>query len=153
MTSAKRPKRVPGQVVACGWCGRSIELRTTGRIPKWCSEVCRHRAWEQRRAVASGRSAVEVVDRVITVEVEKPVQVVKHVEVPIAPKRGDWADLLVELAKQIDKGRVYDRDFPELAKGLKEVMTALGRREGWLHLMRRSRWHQPSSDRVFRLSD
>lgn len=32
----------------------------TGRRPKWCPDTCRHRAWEQRRAVASGRAAVEV---------------------------------------------------------------------------------------------
>ena len=136
MTSAKKPKRLPGQVIPCGWCGRPIEVRTTGRIPKWCSPMCRHRAWEQRRAATSGRCAVEVVYRVLEVKVETPVKVVEHVEVPLAPKRADWPDLLAELAKQIDNGRVYDRDFPDLAQTLNEVLTALGRREGWLRLLR-----------------
>lgn len=45
MTSAKRPRRIPGQTILCGWCGSPIAVRTTGRVPKWCSAVCRHRAW------------------------------------------------------------------------------------------------------------
>lgn len=129
MTSAKRPRRIPGQTIPCGWCGRPIEVRTTGRIPKWCSPVCRHRAWEQRRAMASGRAAVAVIDRVI--EVEKRVQVVKRVEVPMAPKRGEWPELLRDLAGQIDAGRVYDRDLRDVAEGLEKVLVAIGRRRHW----------------------
>ncbi len=53
MTSAKRPKRIPGQTILCGWCGKPFAVRTTGRIPKWCSPVCQHGAWEQR-TVQSG---------------------------------------------------------------------------------------------------
>lgn len=130
----KRPSRVPGQQTTCGWCGRPFPLLRTGRLPKWCSDTCRHRAWEQRRALASGRAAVEVVDRVI--EVERPVQVVKRVEVPVAPKPGDWPDLLRNLAGQIDAGRVYDRDLPQVAEGLEAVLVAIGRRRHWA---RRSR--------------
>jgi hypothetical protein len=51
----------------CGWCGGAIEIRARGRIPKWCSAACRQRAWEQSRAAASGRCAVEVVERVVRV--------------------------------------------------------------------------------------
>jgi hypothetical protein len=44
----------------------------------------------------SGCEAVKVVDRVF--EVEKPVQVIKRVEVPMAPRRGEWPELLRDLA-------------------------------------------------------
>ena len=122
---------------ACGWCGGSIAVRTTGRIPKWCSPVCRHRAWEQRRAAASGRAAVEVVDRVI--EVEKPIPVIERVEVPVAPKPRAWPGLLANLANQVDTGRVYDRDLAQLAASLDQVLQALNRRPGWVRLMSRPR--------------
>lgn len=60
-------RRVPGQQLACGWCGTAIEVKATGRLPKWCSETCRHRAWEQTRAAASGNDAVRVIDRPVLV--------------------------------------------------------------------------------------
>src|SRR4051794_33891290 len=53
----------------CAWCGGKIEPKTRGRIPKWCSAACRQRAWEQSRAAASGRAAIEVVERVVEVPV------------------------------------------------------------------------------------
>ena len=101
---------------ACGWCGASIELKARGRIPKWCSPSCRQRAWEQARAAASGRSAVQVVER----RVEVPV--------PMPPTRRDWPRLLDELAHQIDDGRVYDRDLDGLSSALTAVLDAVGRR-------------------------
>jgi hypothetical protein len=51
------------RVVTCGWCGATVPVPGRGRVPIWCSASCRHRAWEQRRAAASGLSAIEVVDR------------------------------------------------------------------------------------------
>src|SRR5450756_3037692 len=42
----KRTARRPGQTLACGWCGSSILVPARGRVPKWCSSSCRHRAWE-----------------------------------------------------------------------------------------------------------
>jgi hypothetical protein len=101
---------------ACGWCGTSIEPKSRGRIPKWCSASCRQRAWEQARAAASGRSAVQVVER----RVEVPV--------PMLPTRRDWPRLLDELAHQIDDGRVYDRDLDGLSAALTAVLDAVGRR-------------------------
>src|SRR6059058_5259020 len=87
----------------CGWCGGLITPGSRGPIPKWCSAACRHRAWEQARAAASGLSAVRVVER----RVEVPT--------PASPARRDWPALLQELGRQLDSGRVYDRDLPELA--------------------------------------
>src|SRR4051812_24525447 len=100
----------------CGWCGGPITPRSRGPIPKWCSAACRHPAWEQARAAASGLSAVRVVER----RVEVPT--------PVCPTRRDWPGLLHELARQLGSGRVYDRDLPELAVALNAVLEAFGRR-------------------------
>ncbi|MCU1482162.1 MAG: uncharacterized protein JWQ19_2948 [Subtercola sp.] len=102
----------------CGWCGRPITVKATGRLPKWCSSSCRQRAWEQARAAASGLSAVRVVER--RVEVAKPA----------AAGRKDWPRLLGELARQLDDGRIYDRDLLALSVGLNAVHGAFGRRIG-----------------------
>ncbi len=58
---------------------------------------------EQERAAASGRSAVEVVER--------------RVEVPTAIplNRRDWPHVLRELTTQLDNGRAYDRDLATLS--------------------------------------
>jgi hypothetical protein len=100
----------------CAWCGGPITPRSRGSIPKWCSATCRHRAWEQTRVIASRRSAVEVVER----RVEVPVLVI--------PTRRDWPPLLDELARQVDDGRVYDRDLLDLSDALGAVLEAYHRR-------------------------
>ena len=80
--------------------------------------TCRQRAWEQRRAAASGRAAIEVVERVI--------------QVPVAttrlPTHGEWATLLRELAVQLDAGRIYQRDCDDLGEALNAVVLAWTRR-------------------------
>ena len=101
---------------ACGWCGGPITPGRRGPIPKWCSAACRHRAWEQARAAASGLSAVELVERRI------------EVQVPLAPTRRDWTRLLGELASQLNDGRIYDRDLPALARALEPVLEGCRRR-------------------------
>jgi len=109
--------------MACGWCGSPILLPARGRIPKWCSSSCRHRAWELTRAAASGRAAVQVVDRVVTVVQEVPVATV--------PRGAVWPAALAQLASALDTGRVYDRDLAALAQALARVADALDRRPGW----------------------
>ena len=101
---------------ACGWCGGPITPGSRGPIPKWCSATCRHRAWEQARAAASGLSAAELVERRV------------EVQVPLVPTRRDWPGLLVELAGQLNDGRVYDRDLPALARALEPALEAYWRR-------------------------
>src|SRR5690348_5531665 len=98
---------------ACGWCGGPITPGRRGPIPKWCSATCRHRAWEQSRAAASGRAAVQVAER----RVEVPI--------PLAPTRRDWPRLLGELVSQLDDGRIYDRDLEQLQTALIQVVDAL----------------------------
>jgi len=123
----KRTPRRPGQTLACGWCGTPILLPARGRVPKWCSSSCRHRAWELTRAAASGHAAVHVVDRVV--EVDKPVPVVE--QVPVSPHGPAWPSALSDLVIELDKGRIYDRDLPALADALGQVLNALDRRPGW----------------------
>jgi hypothetical protein len=38
-----------------------------------------------------------------------------EIPTPIAPTRRDWGPLLIELARQLEDGRVYDRDLVALA--------------------------------------
>jgi hypothetical protein len=87
----------------CGWCGSPLTPGLRGPIPTWCSATCRDRAWEQRRAAASGHCAVQVVERLVPVPGA------------LLPTRRDWPGLLDELADQLNDGRVYDRDLPGLA--------------------------------------
>jgi hypothetical protein len=100
----------------CGWCKAPLKVKARGRIPKWCSATCRQRAWEQSRAAASGRSAIKVVER--------------HVEVPtlVPLTRNTWSGVLRELARQLDDGRIYDRDLHDLATALGTVLDAYRRR-------------------------
>jgi hypothetical protein len=110
-----RSPRRPGQTLACGWCGSPILLPARGRTPKWCSSSCRHRAWELTRAAASGRAAVQVVDRVV--EVDRLVTVVQEVPVATVPQGAAWPAALAPLATALDTGRVYDRDLPTPSPG------------------------------------
>jgi hypothetical protein len=109
-----RARRVAA--AACGWCCGPISLGRRGPIAKWCSATCRHRAWEQSRAAASGRSAVTVLERFV------------EIARPVAPTRLDWPGLLHELARQLDDGRVYDRDLRGLDDAVELVVQALYRR-------------------------
>lgn len=123
--------RVPGQVVPCGWCGKSTPIPARGRVPKWCSSACRHRAWEQRRAAASGRSAIEVVDRFVeTVRTEQRVQKeVVEVTVDHRPTSvREFAIVLFDLSMRLDMGRIYDRDLPEIDEALGHAFESLMRR-------------------------
>lgn len=70
MTSG-REKKVRSATVTCAWCRQEVAVPVKGRVPKWCGTSCRHRAWEQTRAAASGRSAVDVVERVVTVQLPR----------------------------------------------------------------------------------
>lgn len=105
----------------CGWCAGPIDVKARGRIPKWCSPGCRQRAWEQNRAAACGLAAVRVVER----RVEVPVPADPTAKVP---RHQEWATLLQQLSAQLDNGALYDRDLPELAGAVREVLEAFERR-------------------------
>ena len=134
---AKRPPRRAGQTLVCGWCSRDFTPATRGRTPKWCSQTCRQRAWEQRRAAHSGLAAIAVVQQIVEVEKVVKMDVVQRVEVPLRPSRRDWPALLTELGDQLDRGRIYDRDLGELSTALGVVLQALERRPAFRRRMRR----------------
>ncbi len=100
----------------CGWCSGPIQPKARGRIPTWCSPAYRQRAWEQSRAAASGRAAVQVVERRVEVPTRQPLT------------RRDWSQALQELAEQLDDGRIYDRDLADLSVALDAVLEAYNRR-------------------------
>ena len=52
----------------CVECGAALSYRGTGRRPRYCSQTCRNRAFETRRAARIGAVATEVVERVVEVE-------------------------------------------------------------------------------------
>lgn len=112
----------------CGWCGGTITPRSRGPIPKWCSATCRHRAWEQSRAAASGRSAIEVVERLVAVPA-KP-------RAATQPRQYDWVHLLRELAAQLEQGAIYDRHVAAIALAVDDVGRAI-RRRGFLPVAQR----------------
>ena len=127
--------RLPGQVVNCGWCGAVVAIPPRGRVPKWCSPTCRHRAWEQRRAAASGLAAIDVIEQVV----ERPVRVEVLVPAPPPPpapprlpalpkNAAEWAAHLKQLGLVLDSGLLYNRDLPTLELALQGLIEAYNRR-------------------------
>ena len=120
LTNAQRRRRAAS---ICAWCGGAIDVKPTGRLPKWCSPSCRQRAWEQTRAAASGRSAVQVIER--RVEVAPP-RLRPAVVTP--PAHHDWPAELRRLAHDLDSGAVYRRDLADVAAAMDKVIAAYQRR-------------------------
>jgi hypothetical protein len=44
------------------------------------------------------------------------------------PRHGDWAAVLMELSRQLDRGLLYDRDLPVVAGVLCQVLVSFERR-------------------------
>ncbi len=134
--------RKPGQTIQCGWCGTKVPVPPRGRVPKWCSSSCRHRAWEQRRAADAGLAAVEVVDRVVeVVRVEKVVEERRvQVAVPRTPRSArEWVDVLSRLEWALGSNRMDLEDLAEIEPPLARVIAAYHARSDKLH-RRESRW-------------
>lgn len=119
LTNAQRRRRA---ALTCAWCGGAIEVKTTGRLPKWCSASCRQRAWEQARAAASGRSAIEVVERRVEVAPPRPAATATS-----STARRDWPAELRRLAHDLDSGAVYQRDLTAVAVAVDDVIAAFRR--------------------------
>ena len=136
VTSGVRGRVVRPATVTCSWCSADVTVPAKGRVPKWCGTSCRHRAWEQTRAAASGKAAVQVVERVVervvTVQLpvaqSRPTQAALPVPVPSAPTGNVWAPLLTELARQLDTGRIYTRDLNAILSTFGQALQALNRR-------------------------
>lgn len=124
---APAARRKPGQKVVCGWCHAKVPVPPRGRVPKWCSSSCRHRAWEQRRAADAGLAAVEVVDRVVeVVRVEKVVEE-RRVQVPVSlsPRSArEWVDVLNRLDWALQSNRMELDDLAQIEPPLDRVVAA-----------------------------
>lgn len=117
--------------LSCQWCSKGFPVPARGRIPKWCSDSCRHRAWEQRRAAASGLCAVDVVERVVEVVRTQRVVEQLQVEIPAADRpraSADYAAILLELSLRLDTARIYDRDLASLTSAMTTLIAAFNRR-------------------------
>ncbi len=99
-------------VVACGWCGREVVVAARGRVPHWCGSGCRHRAWEQRRAVGP---------------VSPPASQAPASAPPTGPTGPEWPGLLAELTRQLDTGRVEVCDLPAITAELDAALAAINR--------------------------
>lgn len=77
-----------------------------------------------------------MVERVVERTVMVTVHIPMRAPAPPAPRAGrraptrvaDWSELLAELTKQIDSGRVYARDLDRLAVAVDAVQHAVSRR-------------------------
>jgi hypothetical protein len=116
------------EAITCPWCGKTARVKARGRTPTWCSDGCRHRAWEQSRAAASGRSAVQIVERPTVLE-----RTTRFL-VPKPSRSAEWAETLRSLTRQVDNGRLYDRDLRAVAQATADLNRALERR------LQRHRW-------------
>ena len=113
-------RRLPGQTVECGWCGRPVLVHPRGRVPSWCSSSCHHRAWEARRANREQPPEVRVVTQ--TIEIDRPVIRNIEVPVPIEPRSAqEWATLLETFATRLAQGRIYRRDLPMLEPAVQHL--------------------------------
>lgn len=99
------------QRISCAWCGSPVAVKARGPLPKWCSPTCRHRAWELERAAASGRVAVQVVNRYVFA-------VPNHTE--------GWLEVLDALHRQVGRPSL---DLESLAVSLNLVQAAIFERE------------------------
>lgn len=141
LRSASSARRA-GQQVSCGWCGTRVLVPARGRVPKWCSSSCRHRAWEQRRAAEAGLAAVEVVDRPIEVVVEKRVVVERRVTVPVrqSPRSTrEWVEVLNRLTWALGTNRMEEEDLAALEPALSRVLVSFTDRSDKLHRRGRRR--------------
>ena len=108
--------RLPGQIVECGWCGKTVPVPSRGRVPKWCSATCRNKGWQANHAPNQG-----------------PVRVVQQrVQVPVPTSEprnaGEWIELLELLATRLAQGRIYTRDLPALVPTLNHLIDVTDRR-------------------------
>ena len=58
--ASENPEPTPG--AECLECQAPLSYVGHGRRPRYCSNTCRHRAWERRRAAADGTVATRVIE-------------------------------------------------------------------------------------------
>ncbi len=108
--------RLPGQVVECGWCGKSVPVPSRGRVPKWCSATCRNKGWQANHAPSQG--PVRVVQQLVQVPVRTP-----------EPRNvSEGVELLELLIQRLAQGRIYTRDLPTLVPTINHLIDVTDRR-------------------------
>lgn len=106
------PRRIPGATVPCGWCQQPTPVPARGRVPKWCSATCRHRAWEQKRAAESGRCAVQTIDRPVEVLRTVIEERVVHIPDQSTPRSArEWLHLLDKLGWALHTNKMTHDDL------------------------------------------
>jgi hypothetical protein len=108
--------RLAGQVVECGWCGKSVPVPSRGRVPKWCSATCRNKGWQANHAPSQGPVRVD------QQRVQVPVRTLEPRNV------GEWVELLELLATRLAQGRIYTRDLPALVPTINHRIDVTDRR-------------------------
>jgi hypothetical protein len=142
------PVRVVSERVTCldcAQCGAGITVARTGRRPRYCSDTCRKRASEERRAAARlgypapvTRVVREVVERVVerTVEPEGLPPTARTLPPPRPPAPAtlprtatEWAPVLRQLAERMRTAPlsvVRSRaELAELADAVAELHAAV----------------------------
>lgn len=109
-----RPETVP-----CAGCGADVPVARRGPLPKWCSQTCRQRGWERRRAAA------ELVDSGVAVAVREVVQV----PVALRPERSEWVGELAELTRQIAAHELPDGCLHPVYEALTVAINQLVHRD------------------------
>lgn len=87
-------------------------MHPRGRTPKWCSDRCRRRAWEQRRAAESGLAAVDVVVQKVAVEA------------PLPRSGTEAAELVEHVAQQAAAGAYSTAELRRIRRATAALMAA-----------------------------
>ena len=106
----------------CPRCGKVVQRKATGRPPIWCSQTCRRAAYEERRAAARGAIAVEIVDRIQTLEHPIGTCVDRTLASPTGCRR-----VIYELARLAREGTLqsdpkWDSTYNAIRNGLMDAL-------------------------------
>lgn len=121
MDPAKRTVRTgPKRCVQCE--GPMPPVKSTGRIPIYCSDACRKAAYEARRLRKPAAFAVKVVETRTTVEELHSAETCAK---KVLESAWNVRALLVELARRIDRDDFSDTDWIALGYGFDQLDGAL----------------------------
>ncbi len=67
-------------------------------------------------------------EREVTVEIEKVVERVREIPTAAPIRNDDWPSLLRRLSRELDTGRLYDRNLPDVAAAFNDLYESLERR-------------------------
>lgn len=114
---------LPNENAPCPWCGGEVIRRETARRWRvWCSDQCRRRAYEHRRATnAGGVPKAEV--HVVRLPPLEPRIVWTELISQVLNSRTGVRKVLKELERQLDNGEPFEHYAP-----MRETVEAFHRR-------------------------